>query len=339
MGDASEKNGLTLVSNIEAVLLTVLLLTSSNASNAKQNWRPHLKGAKDLLLKHTTNKPYVRNSKVLIFCKFWFISFEILAGLGSKLGGTIKLDEELDLLLNFLDPYEIKVLTELGFITHSGFNLIGGYHNECIVPLRDLIKLLNRVRNNPGYVRRDTTEYIRLLASFDRQRNLEFVNRKGTLTQDDFPGGIVPEGLLLDRVEKRDRSIIVSWMDTSHQLYCLAASITILTDFFQLPHNSPQVQDFIGKLMSLLSFVGEGQKAAIHSKNCSIMMIQWPLLVAGLNLVRESDKVLVMEFFKNAADIGAGSAGHSINRVQRRWRMREMGVEDTSEDNVDVVNY
>lgn len=337
LGDASGKNGLALVSNIEAVLLTVLLLTSSNAANAKQNWRPHLKGAKDLLLKHTTSKPYVRNSKVLIFCKFWFMSFEVLAGLGLKLGGTIKLDEELDLLFQ-LDPYEIQVLTELGLLQQSGFNLIGGYHNDCLFLLRDLIKLLNRRRNNSKYVPNETGEYIRLLATFDRQRNYEFFKRKAILSNEDLPGGVAPAGLLLDPIVMNHKMIIISWMDLSQQLYALASMITILTDFFNLAYDSPQVQDLESRLLALVSFLAESQETPRVMK-CSILMIQWPMLVAGFNAVTEADKQIVIKFFASATSFGAGSAGHSINRVQRMWRLREGGVLDSGDDNVDVVNY
>lgn len=89
----SNEGGNNLTSNIEAVLLTVLLLTSANASNTKQNWRAHLRGAKDILLKYTTNSnknkklKSIRTSPILVFCKYWYISIEILAGLSSEYGG------------------------------------------------------------------------------------------------------------------------------------------------------------------------------------------------------------------------------------------------------------
>lgn len=340
LGGASGKNGLALISNIEAVLLTVLLLTSSNAANAKQNWRPHLKGAKDLLLKHTTNRPHARNSRVLIFCKYWFISFEILAGLGLKLGGTVKLDAELDLLLNCQDPYECQVLTDLGLILPNGFNLMGGYHNESIHHLRDLIKLLNRVRlQGKAYIPSDSNEYIRLLGEFQHQRKIEFFNKKCILETSDFPMGSLPTGVLLDPVVVDGKRFVISWMDTSQQLYALAATITILTEFFHLAHDSPQVQDLIRQLTSLLLILALQPEMPLLIK-CSIMMIQWPMLVAGLNLMTEKDRFLVMQFFKSADNIGAGSAGHLMNRLERLWRRQATGSAETEDDSVvDVVNY
>lgn len=339
LGHASTKNGLALTSNIEAVLLTVLLLTSSNAANAKQNWRPHLKGAKDLLLKHTTNRPHVRNSKVLIFCKYWFMSFEILAGLGLKLGGTIHLEEELDLLLNLLDPYELLVLTELGLVLPNGFNLIGGYHNEFIYPWRDLIKLLNKIRRNKDYVPNETLEYIRLLSEFHRQLNIPFVNRKSVFELEAFPAKMVPNGLLLEPISEENKSLVISWMDLSQQLYALAGTITILTEFLKLSEDSPQVQEVTLRFTSLLEHLTktEDQQAIKYAP----MMIQWPVLVAGLNSVKESDRQSVTRFFSAAAKLGAGSAGHSMRRLRRVWRKHDNGGVDDSGDElpVDVVTY
>ena len=44
LGPAIANDDKELASNIENVLLTVLLLTAGNASNLRQDWRSHLKG-------------------------------------------------------------------------------------------------------------------------------------------------------------------------------------------------------------------------------------------------------------------------------------------------------
>lgn len=340
LGDASNRTGPVLLANIELVLLTVLLLTLSNAANAKQNWRPHLKGAKDLLLKHTVNSNGAqRTSKIVVFCKYWFILFEILAGLGSRLGGTVQNEDELNLLLTCRDPYEYQVLTELGLVLPNGFNLLGGYHHLSIEPLRDLIKLLNKLRVDKSYRCDESAEYVRLLAEFHRQQEFVFFNRKCILDQGDFPSGYTPSGLLLDPITVNSRCVIISWMDTSQQLYSLAATITILTDCFKLAYDLPQIQDLTCKLTSLLRFLSRTPETPLLIQ-CSIMMIQWPMMVAGLNLHRDSDKFLVTRFFESAATIGAGSAGHSMNRLKRVWQAHDGGLHsDTTDDTVDVVQY
>lgn len=362
LGDAG-KNGLALVSNIEAVLLTVLLLTSSNAVNAKQNWRPHLRGAKDLLLKHNKNRPLTRKLKVLIFCKYWFVSFEILAGLGSKLGGTVHVDEELDLLLNYADPYEVQVLTELGLILPNGFNLIGGYHNDCVPHLRDLIKLLNRGRravkkslengisttdSSPGAVSGagkvplvavQPTECIRLLGEFEKERNKVFFSEQTVMAPDEFPNGVIPQSYLLDLATIDGSRKIVSWLDISQQLYCYAALITLLTDFLGVSHALAPVQDLTHRLLSLVSFVEPPNGDPVLFKY-AILMVQWPASVAGLNAVDSGDVAMVEKFFSVASQVGSGSAGHSLKMIKRHWKRREMAaLDDSEEEQVDVVNY
>lgn len=397
LGDALGKNSMALVSNVEAVLLTVLLLTSCNAVTPKQNWRPHLKGAKDLLLKHSRTRAACRNSKVLIFCKSWFLLFEVLAGLGSTLGGTIKSDHELDLLLNWSDPFEVKVLEELGLILPNGFNLIGGYHNDCVPLFRDLIKLLNRRRealqNHRPFVADDVSEYIRLMAEFDRHRATEFYSTKCLLIADEFPCEVAPAGFLLDTVYVKKVRKVLSWSDAAQQMYCIAAIITILTEMLGLPPASPAVQALVSQMAPLFEFTcnaycellgPQGPLAALdllallallacparptltpghcpaqtslHSPPAGhdsprdfspnqllfkygILMVQWPALVAGVNAVRDQDRACVERFFLAASSVGAGSAGHSLNRVRRAWSRRLDAHDDHDEPHVDVVMY
>ena len=118
MGPALSKNRDKLVkddltSNIESILITVLLLTSSNAMTEKLSWRPHLKGAKDIIIKATHSK--IRLSKTLILCKIWFADFEILAGTSSHLGGNDKTDCDLDSVINFEDEFVKSVLEQFDY--------------------------------------------------------------------------------------------------------------------------------------------------------------------------------------------------------------------------------
>ena len=89
LGPAIANDDKELASNIENVLLTVLLLTAGNASNLRQDWRSHLKGAKDLLVKNSPKSTTKRkHSKVFIFCKIWFVTIEVLAGISSQRGNA-----------------------------------------------------------------------------------------------------------------------------------------------------------------------------------------------------------------------------------------------------------
>lgn len=336
--DSAAKPDSSLVPDIETVLLTVLLLASSNAAHSRQNWRPHLKGAKDMLIKHTATSKGFHHSKILLFCKYWFVSFEILAGLGLKLGGTVDSEAELDILLDFSDPLERQVLKTLGLVAANDFYLIGGYHVDLIPHLKRLMKLLKKARGAGAHSEATLAECVRLLSEFDRQCKVEFVNNKAVLTNADFPHGIVPPGLLLDSITVQQNHLIISWMDILHQLYCIAAMITILSGFMKLPYNSPLIQTLTRHLTSFMLFLAQLPENPRLIK-CSVMMIQWPMLVAGENLTTQEDQFLVTRFFELARHAGAGSAGHSIARLQRMWANRASGNDSFEDDNLDVVTY
>ncbi|CUM66671.1 uncharacterized protein PRCAT00004347001 [Priceomyces carsonii] len=336
-----------LTSNIETVLLTVLLLTSSNASNKNQDWRPHLRGAKDILLKHSSSKyerySKLKDSKVLVFCKFWFISLEILAGLSSKRGGTLKTEEELDLILNPGSLNEIRVLKELGLMKDNGFNLLCGFHGSCVTHLRDLIKLLNKARNERERYIPDTFQCLRLLSEFYKQAEITFIQAGGIVKLSEFQNGNLPKGQLLDITILDNEKYVISWMDTSHLSYVLASIITIFSKGFQMSYDSPHVQAVSSKLVSLISFLEKIQDTPLFIKS-SMIIIQWPMFVAGMNCINEDQKFLIMKLFRLSAQIGSESAIHALKMMNRAWKIHSSTSchkeeSDAIDDDIDIVTY
>lgn len=333
--DLKKRNNLA--SNIECVLLTVLLLTSANASNIKQDWRPHLRGAKDLLLKyalHSNN--IVRESKVLIFCKTWFISFEVLAGLSSQKGGTLQNDNEIDSLMRLDESYEVEALKEIGMINSNGFNNMFGFYHGLLPSLKDLIKFLNKTRDS-GLGSPDTFECIRLLSEFHQCTKVVFFNEKLYLKSSDFVNNVVPQGCLLDDVQTN--GIILNWTDISQQAYCLAGMLTVLTKGFNLNYEHPKVKSITEKLINLMAIVNEVPSPKFIK--CSALMVQWPILVGGLNCYTEEQKQIVQQFFRIS---GSGSASFSIQIIDKVWdrRQREDGdgnYESASDVEIDLVTY
>ena len=368
-----------LSSNIETVLLTVLLLTAANAANTKQDWRSHLRGAKDLLLKNALKK--VQSSHILIFCKCWFITLEILAGISSKLGGTLKPDQEIDLLIKMDNEYEIAVLKQLGCVLDNGFNIFVGYHIDCIGYLRDLIKMLSKQRrlreenqgkadnveksshgkgiknedklrtsaeptphgNGNGFPEdqpENPFQSLELLSNFYIQSQREFVNKKCVLRPYDFPNNI-PQGLLLDVLKSNEKSVVVSWMDLSHQAYVMGAMITLLTKCFKEPYDSPQVQMLTKRLVSLVEFSKDTNEPPQQEFQCSMMMLQWPMRVAGMNCIDEDSRFILTKFFRISAQIGSGSASLALKRISKVWRLRDRSEVYSSEqeDDEDVLAY
>lgn len=339
-----EKDKKVSASNIEMVLITVLLITSINTMNATQEWRPHLKGAKDILLKYSLNHAkYARlkYSNIMIFSKFMFSAYECLAGLSAKSGGTLK-NDEMDLLICSGDAHEVQTLERSGVILRRGFNVFFGYHNSCIPHMRDLIKILNKIRSkNNNFEPDDSLEYIRLISEFQNQRNLTFVSKKYILSESDFDNQLVPDNLSLDIAVIDNVKFIVNWMDISHQLYVLAAMLTILTSCFQLSYKSTQVQALISKLMEPLSFLESYLEELIMNKSY-VMIVQWPIYVAGLNCISEQHKLLVTKCFIIASEAGSRTAELTLKRVRKIWDLHSKNkdlINDDDDDDMDIVTY
>ena len=322
-----------LASNIESILITVLLLTASNAAATTQNWRPHLKGAKDLILRSI--KTGKQLTKTFIICKHWFLALELLAGLSTRQGGTVSCDEELDSLINVNDPFEVSVLQAQNVFGSNGFNIFLGYHNDSIYYFRDLVKILNKKRYPAvRFVASDTDEYVRLLSCFYVQLNYVFVDKLCIL---DSPG---PNMYLVDKVILNNNIKYISWMDVSQKCYAYAAIITILKRLFQLPFDSPQIQGINNKLLGVVLFMNDCNGLPNEVYTNSILMIQWPMLVAGRNCIHEG-KELIRNFFTLAAKNGAGSAEIALHRLTKLWdkRSREEDYDSDEDSDIDVISY
>lgn len=337
-----------LTSNIESVLLTVLLLTSANASNIKQDWRPHLKGAKDLLLKYTSHSNDFKESKILIFCKAWFISFELLAGLSSKKGGTLN-NNELDLLMKLNDPVEIETLKEFGFVSDNGFNFIIGFHHHMLPTIKDLIKFLNYTRDPKMTRPFEVFQMIDMMGSFNQFSKIYFVNEKPYLTYRDL-NNHVPAGLLLDiqqlpnsnapppfdPIFTPNGTVIVNWMDLCSQAYCLSGVLVLLTKGFDLSFDDEQVKPITESLVNLMKILKYSPKAKFL--RWATLMIQWPMLMGGLNIHSPEQKLIVERFFQV---VGSGSASFFIKRINKLWNKRSNpdSSDSESEADIDLVTY
>lgn len=91
----------TTLNNIESLLLTIQVLASDFSGNKGSQWRTHLHGAKDLLVKYCRYRPL---SLDLTIVWLWFYSMEVLASLTSPNGGAVHEFSEMDEFLPVLCP-------------------------------------------------------------------------------------------------------------------------------------------------------------------------------------------------------------------------------------------
>lgn len=251
----------TRLADVETLLLTSLFLTVSSASTPHQDWRSHMEGARDILIKTARARKthvHAQGLKTFIVCKFWYITIEVLAGISLKRGGTLAPDE-IDLVLTYSDD-EIKVLTEFGLIHPEGWQILSGYNLSLFYLYRDLIKHLRAPEL-------DYKEALRLLQGFHAEFGRVFLSPDGLVLKD---GPYVDHGRL--------------WLDVSHQMYTHAAVATVLVQFYNVAWLLLRIQQICSHIISLVDGVELRQLPLQHLP----LMVQWPLWLA-LKHVEDSE--------------------------------------------------
>lgn len=117
----------TTLNNIESLLLTIQVLASDFSGHKGSQWRTHLHGAKDLLVKYCRYRPL---SLELTIVWLWFYSMEVLAALTAPHGGTIHNFDEMDEFLPVLCPQTPQYLRYL----RQNTSLYNNHDDDLIEP-------------------------------------------------------------------------------------------------------------------------------------------------------------------------------------------------------------
>lgn len=321
------------IHKIEGVFLTILILQSANGSVKNSESGQRLRGAKKFLLKYSasSNEGLISISKVMVFCKHWFISLEISAALNYNRGGALRKEWQLDLILSSSD-HERKILEEIGIVRPDGFNLLLGYHHSCLAPIGSLIKLLNRLRNDDTTC--NTLEVIEVLSKFNSQLKKRFIFLEGKREVEDLRSSKLPEGSLLDFINVPSGKLCISWMDISHQAYMLSSMVMLLRKGLRFTPRNAHVQYLNNELLNLMSFLLDCHKLSTDSKN-SMLLLQWPMLVAGLNCMREDERLLASKYFRSVASIEKKKSSFALRKLNTVWNQPNLEGRADSEDNSD----
>lgn len=332
--DVKDRN-IEMSKTMEPLLLTILILTSDNASSMQHSWRGHLKGAKELLFKTFILKHFNHNSKILIFCKLWFTSFEILACLTAPSGGTIKDESEWkNLIFDATNKQELEVIERLDLVTKEGFNLLLGYHNKVLSHLVQLIELMRFGGKATKVVDEHYLEStLRLIQDFKDHQRLSMMKK------------IPVNAISFYRNSSTLEMKTISWYDACHESHTSAALLTIMTKILNVPRENSIVQILVRRILSPLGVLNGGYDHLTAQDSTSnqaleddkqlfgLMLLQWPLLVAGLNSIDNKDRVDVESLFHLLTKLGSGSSKFAINKIKKAWN-----TEPNSEE-VDFVTY
>ncbi|WLF81912.1 hypothetical protein PVL30_005713 [Lodderomyces elongisporus] len=362
--------------NIEAVLLTLLLLTAATATSTQQ-WRPHLTGCKELLVKISTKSRDSANmrhvSKIIMFCKYWFLSIEILAGLSTKLGGTLQTDYEINQLMSNSSDYELSVLKDMGIITEQGFNILMGYSHACISTFRDLLKLLNKHRREeaqrqqqaqhqaqqqaqqqtrptlsplPSQPLQQHNQYscdamlnLKLVSEFYKHAETVYLDSRGIIHESELHSKYTKPGLPIEEIRIGKDIYWLSWQDISHQSYVISSIIMILTRFFHIDSTNSNIKVLVDKLVSFITYLHQFSDVQQHASPFMLLMIQWPLLVTGLECRDRAQQQLLLKYFAMVGQIGASTANISVQMLRKEWELGAASENKSEGVNGDTLIY
>lgn len=334
---------------MEGMIITTLLLTSYNASSNVVKWRPHLETAGRLLMhsahyQNNGNTDTIEFGKVeretLAFCRSWFFSIEIIAGMTSNWGGTMNdrdwkimeqwIEEDSNLLrsirINWRNP---NVKNE----DADDFNLMLGYSSKLSIVLGRLCCVLRHARLGEKLKLSEISWFLTQLECKEI-KEYYILSNTGYLTKDfqyDPSLGIPIEAIeKFDDIDLNGDIVYVSWWDICYQAHRMSGIIHTLTKLFMLDRNHFLVVNAIEETVGLLKFLRTKKKI----KSYALMMFQFCVFLVGKWTTEVEHRSLVSKYFRDLHDFGTFAARYSMKKLERLWRN-----EDGDQEEEDIINY
>lgn len=292
-----------ILSNIEALILTVLLLAADSSST---NWRAHLRGAKDLFTR------YIRfyTTPSLLLAKSWFAAIEIIAGLqNAGTGKAHELDSLLDVGL-YGDNSDLGV--EVGLLLPNGYNLFLGYSTEAIIMYREFIKLQDEM---------DSKDLLFQVSLIHSAKEFQVASENIFIEQSNPAHPDYSE--LKDKITLPwscygfKGNLVYSWFDLIHQLHVDALLLKLYNQFLMMDKSRNLCQGLVKSMLGMCFFYEDSE--IMDPSDSRLLMLQGPMLICGLNCIDDEDKEKVDSYFRSLIRAGVRSASASFKKVHNAW--------------------
>lgn len=352
-----------LLSKIEPIILTVILLAWDCVYSMNSQWRSHLQGVTKLFEKINCD------SKLLNLCKCWFKVIETFAHISTVLGGSLVEDYDLDNIFNLENETYFNSLKSLNIIIplKSEFNLLRGHAESFDCVIKEVIKNLNHIRKseknyfeekgifnkNLDYLLWNSTttkvvndefddklSYFRIqkiLNDIDSQLEIEFINKSGIIPIEDpfHPLNLFNQNKTtakdfgVDLITLIDnQQIAISWYDISHQCQVLSFLLIVLLKFIGLPKDSIIIQEIVTKICSKFDWLLNSRSPPENLRTC---YCNFAILLAGLNANQSRNRDIVRQYYKLNGKRFQRLTKHNLLRLEKTWNK---GSEDSSTDEV-----
>lgn len=353
LNEQTASNNTRPTDKMEGMIITILLLTSYNASSNVVQWRPHLETAGKLLSyhKHETNGINDGNNIVkqetLAFCRAWFYSIEIVAAFSSNWGGTMN-DNNWDIMETWItdDIYllrrsgidwyktkdQIEGKEEMNSSYRNDFNILSGYSIRLALILGRLSRVLKHVKMGNHVTLTEISWFLSQLESKE-VKEFEILSHSGYLDKNyQFN---IKLGVPLESIEKFDDidqgdTLYLSWWDLCYQSHRMSAIIHILTKLLMLDKNHYLVMNAIEETAKLFQFLKTRKKVESYE----IMMIQVCVSLLGEWTTKDEHKSLVSKYYSDLHDFGNVAASYSMKKLEKIWRNE---YRDDQEE--DIISY
>lgn len=350
-------NESNVLSKIEPIILTVILLAWDCIYTMNSQWRSHLKGVTDLFKKINSGS----SSKVLNVAKCWFKVVETFASISTVLGGSLT-EDDIDYIF---DPYDFQYVDSLKFLNImtplNEFNLLRGHKEDLDLVIREVIRSLNSIRasekkdiadesgmfnKNIDYLlwspnktrENDPISYFKtqkILVELDRQLEYEFISKTGIISRESqsHPDNSHIDDNAIDIVTlKNGERVAISWYDISHQTQTLSFLLIVLLKLLGIPRESITIQQVVKRIMSFFFFV-DSETPPQNARTC---YSNFAVLLAGLNAMDEDTRDLVRKYFRLNRGTSRRLTEHNLNRLEKVWSGTE---EDYKLADQDVLTW
>lgn len=273
------------VPKIENLVLTVLALTSiftaiaySTKRNFLDNWKVHLRGAKDLLVN------YLRLSKThnikrisfgMALALIWFTAIEVIAILNAQTGGVLREQSQIDDIFSLVGDFKAssnndihEALQRLRLLSQTSkeFNTYLGHTHASFELIADVCKEKMRMDADHSTLCKELT---RICA------RMETARATAVIPQCDIETFIIPSESPLhphnksysdynismaayaEETDAEGKSIFYSWFDLVEQLHLDYVFMKVLTmkGLMRLPRAHPLVQDMVRQILNATFFI------------------------------------------------------------------------------------
>lgn len=295
----------------QGVIVTLLLL-ASNVKVSPHNGQSHIESVEKLLQSISCESEAEESTwlKLVVFCKHWLKSLNIkqcLQKLESK--------ENIPLVTNWKvsTSREVAILKSIGIIRGNGFDLMNGVHIDVEKALKELIFCCRAEYSS------DTFRMMDCAGLLNRELSTEFYASKAIVKHLSLIPVDLSEGTLVNIAEIQGRRYLISWMDLSHKINVLALVVCLFRHGFQLSKSNSHVQNANRRIVNFVrSLIG-----ATDIWNCdcsSLCLLQWPVLIAGFNCVKETDLLVLILFFQKAIWIDKFNTSEALRKLKLIWK-------------------